>query len=372
MIWSVSACAFPTRRLLGLCSFLLAGFLLAPGCGNKGPPIPPLPSHPEFPKSVKWRQRGDAIDVSARYDLQRQGGRRLRPPARPVVLWYPLPAGQDPRLWEARGKRAEFARMAREFALPPFAEDEVGTRERVDTVPISDLGDAEAVVLALRLDDRSTSSEPTDRRSVSMARPPLEPPSEVKATAREDGISLTWSPPTDERVQAVHLYRRPVGEPMSWKPWKSVAVEQRKFFDSSARYGEDLLYSVTAALGGQTLIVESEPGHAPPISYRDVFPPAQPTGVGIVAQTMAIRLFWTSGGSPDEKTMRIERQTDGAHGFSEVGTMPMPETSFVDAEVRLEARYRYRLIIEDAVGNRAQPTEATEWVSPRPALAERP
>ncbi|MBP1611798.1 MAG: hypothetical protein H6Q01_461, partial [Acidobacteria bacterium] len=71
-------------------------------------------------------------------------------------------------------------------------------------------------------------------------------------------------------------------------------------------------------------------------------------------------------GAPDENAWIVERQREGEPEFTNRGRAEAPDAFFLDDAVEPAARYRYRVLAEDASGNRSAPVGPTEWVAARP------
>lgn len=351
-------------RLLPLACLALAGF----GCGHRGPPVPPLPHLPETPREVRWRQRGDEVQVEARYALQLIGGRPLRPPARPVILHAAAGAGQG-AAWDNRARDREFSRVARPLPLPEFASLEQEATTRRDAIPLDAFPAAAEIVMSLTLEDRRSRSLGTRRTALAPARPALPVMSTLAAEPQEKGVLLRWAPSDDPRADAVRIYRWTPDEGEPWDAAATVPVVEGRFLDEGARYGQTVVYLAAYSAAHPRVPIEGRGQRLEPLDYRDTFAPAAPTELDAVAEQGRIRVLWYPGGSPDEKTWIVERQREGEVDFLERGRAVVPDAVFLDEEVEPEVRYRYRVRAEDGAGNRSAIAGPTEWVAPRAVSA---
>jgi hypothetical protein len=347
-------------------SVLLTLALVAFGCGHRGPPTPPLPHLPERPQEVHWRQRGDELQLEARYTLRIVGGGALRPPARPEILLTTSSAGTGSS-WTASNRDREFRRVAKPLALPPFPADAASPAARRDAVPLATLPEAPELVLALTLADERARSLASPRVVLAPLRPALPAMTTLTAETRENGIELRWAAPEDARAETVRIYRwsPPAGEP--WEPFRTVAAKEGLFLDEGPRYGETIVYLVAFARSGAQGTVEGLPQQLAPIDYQDRFPPAPPRDLDAVAEAGRIRVLWYPGGAPDERTWIVERQREGESEFVERGRSEAPDAFFLDDAVEPGMRYRYRVLAQDASGNGSTPVGPTDWVAARPA-----
>ncbi len=352
-------------RGLGVVAVVVASLAVL-GCGHRGPPRPPLPRIPRMPIEVAWIQRGDQLLVTGQVLGQSLAGRRLEPPLRPVLFFFSAPDRQLAAGWDTPSRDREFLRMAVRIELAPL--DPPADTQRLEFerhVPISRLGQGEAVVLALGLADRRSVSLPSRRRVLLPAREPLRPLEDVAVEPQRDGVRLSWRRPADPRVRRVHVYRGVDGPAGGYRAWKKVDAAAGSVIDREARYGQTLSYALAAAAGEGEIAVESELVRPEPLEYRDTFAPAEVRDVDAVAERGGIRVLWFPGGAEDEVRARIERQEEGEATWVLVGTVEMPDTDFEDRSTLPGHRYRYRVIALDASGNAAPPAGPTRYVTPR-------
>jgi hypothetical protein len=355
------------RRALALLPLALAAL----GCGHRGPPTPPLPHLPEPPAGVRWRQRGDALQVEARYTLRIVGGGALRLPARPEILFTTSSPGQGSS-WSASNRDREFRRVARPLALPPFETDAKSPVTRRDAVPLEQFPASPELVLAVALADARARSLASPRSALAPLRPALPAMTTLTAAPRENGIQLSWAAPADERAETVRIWRwsPPAAEP--WEPFRTVAASDGALLDTAPRYGETVVYLAAFARPAAQVAVEGVPQQLEPIDYQDRFPPAPPRDLDAVAEAGRIRVLWYPGGSADEKAWVVERQREGEPEFAERGRSEVPDAFFLDAAAEPGARFRYRVLAEDASGNRSAAAGPTGWVVARPPAGSAP
>lgn len=354
------------RRGIALLSLAVAAL----GCGHRGPPTPPLPHLPEPPKEVRWRQRGEELQLEARYTLRIVGGGALRPPVHPEILYTTSGAGQGAS-WAASNRDREFRRVAKPTALPAFAADAGSPVTRRDAVPLERMPASSELVLALTLADDRARSLASPRTTLAPLRPALPAMTTLAAEPRERGIELRWATPEDPRAEVVRIWRwsPPAGEP--WEPFRTVAAKDGSVIDTVPRYGETVVYMAAYAHSGAQTAVEGRPQQLAPIDYRDRFAPAAPRDLDAVAEAGRIRVLWYPGGATDERTWIVERQREGDAEFGERGRSEVPDAFFLDDAVEPGARYRYRVLAEDGSGNRSETVGPTGWVTAR-APAEDP
>ncbi len=363
----------PFKEAATRIAIALLAVSLGPACGHRGLPKPPLPRMPLAPSETVWRQRGDFVEVRARFSLVGLQGRPLRPPAAPVVSYFPASSEGLAAGWNSKARVREFTRVASRVNATPFSEDELGqTSSRSISLPLDDLGDAARFVLALGLEDARSRSLPSPRRILVPARPALPPLTGVHVRPEETGVRLTWAPPPDERVTIVRIYRSVGGVGDAWKPWRTAPARDGETFDESVAYGQRVAYALASAAETGEVAVESRPVEPGELVYADVYPPLPPRDLDAVAETGRVRVFWFEGGSEDEKTVVVERQVEGEETFREVGGVDVPDAWFEDTDVTADRRYRYRAYGLDDAGNRSRNAGPTGWVSPRRSVKDPP
>jgi hypothetical protein len=163
---------------------------------------------------------------------------------------------------------------------------------------------------------------------------PLPVPQGLAATVAEDGISIRWTPPpaiptiSDDadgsRVAGYNVYRAEEpgalpAKPLNITPIKPImplgVVEYR---DGDFQFDKTYYYSVSAigdfgedSGGDSATSVEGARSEALAVVVCDVFPPAPPENLTVVAEDGNVTLFWTPSPSPDVAGYRIFRKKGG-------------------------------------------------------------
>jgi hypothetical protein len=341
---------------------LLLLVALSLGCGHRAPLIPPLPRVPKTPAEVQVRQRGDQLEVRARYAMQLLTDRPLVAPIESVLL---ASAVSDPAaaagLIGDRTDRA-FEASSREHRLAVLTAP-ADRERREDRIALARLGRSPAYVLAVALKDKRNRSRPSRRLVFVPQHEPLPAPLEVAVEPLEQGVVVRWTLVEDARVRRVHVYRRVAGQAESWEPWRALDASARELIDTTATYGNQLEYIVATAAETAQVAVESPIRTSGLITYRDTFPPRRPTSLEALLENQSVRVLWFPGGSADESQVRIEREGESEPGFSSIGTAAAADAYFIDKSPPRAGRFRYRVIGIDVAGNAAEPTEPTPWLT---------
>jgi len=181
--------------------------------------------------------------------------------------------------------------------------------------------------------------------------PPL-PPEGVTVAPQADGILVAWKPATSAGGYAV--YRRAATERFSSKPLALARPGETRHLDSTARFGQSYIYSVTAVDSRQPL-VESAIKVEQEIHYVDVYPPPVPEELVAVAEAGRARLVWRQSEASDLAGYIVYRK--GPTGdFVRLTAKPIAATNYVDAAVASGQAYDYRVTAIDQTGNESAPS----------------
>jgi hypothetical protein len=330
-----------------------AAVAISPGCGKKGPPLPPLRVLPQPVKDLAVRQAGDQIVVSFRRPATRTDG-------------TPLPEGSV----------AVVLMSAREPA-PRAARDVVESPAVSWTIPASRFGDyahGTALSVPLRLESIASGldlpsgaaglsgrtlsfvvqvREPGRRRSVpeGVARlavcAPPQPPAHAEAVPEEAGVRVTWDVPPDTPPRAgFQVYRREEAAGAEQRPLAAAPVAAPPFVDGSFAPGTRYRYEVRAVARGVAQC-ESSGATAPPVAWIDTFPPGAPQGLAAVQEQGKIRLFWRPNREADLRGYRIYR-AEGVDGeLRRLNEEPVQATSWTDTTAAPDIVYSYAVTAVD-------------------------
>lgn len=386
----------PTLALVGLAS-----------CGKKAPPLPPLRYVPQTTEDLSVAQQGRELVFEMAYPTQSTSGTAL-PELQRIELWAlkrSAPEDGPPEPVDARqlGSGGELV-----VTLGPRDLDQATVGPRlVFRTPLPELEAAEAPEAAEMApaeteptrtestESESTESEPTESESESeptqtapprlgllfavrsvvserdvsafsnqaaiVPRPPPPPPAGLAVTPRADGIEVSWEPPAapsgeDEEGTPVgfHVYRRDPRSRFQGRPLHTAAPDATRYLDADARFGQSYLYTVTTVVAQEPLI-ESAPGGAREIEYRDRFAPEPPRELVALAETGSVRLVWDASPSPDVAGHRVYRR-DPEGAFRQVSEAAVTGLEYLDRGLPSGATFQYRVTAVDGEGNESEPS----------------
>jgi len=374
-----------SRRLL-LAFGALA--LLTAGCGKKGNPLPPMRVIPNATKDLAVAQRGNQLVLRFAYPQTTTAGAKL--PGLSAVevaaMTRQVPATGDLPIVDAR----EFTAAGRPVATLSGAElqsaiegGQVVVRLPLPAVPPATAATPAATpspspaapgatptpaatpaaatrtlyVYAVRTtaEGGETSAWSNLARLVPLPAPP--PPTNLAVEPRAGGIALSWR---DEApgVAGFAVYRRPAASRTYGEPLATPPATAREHLDTTARYGERYIYTVTA-LGATEPRVESGFGEESEIGYEDRFAPAPPQDLVALPQQGAVSLVWQASPDGDATGYLVYRQDPGAD-WRKLTAEPIADLKYADSGLTPELLFRYRVTAVDAAGNEGPPAPVVE------------
>lgn len=209
--------------------------------------------------------------------------------------------------------------------------------------------------------------------------PVLAPPTSITANVTADGINLSFP---CRRIQSTSMkelyrvYRRSEGNKKAVlvAEFTPEALElsdsggcQAKLTDTTFEWEKNYFYVVTPislVTKNSKQIAEVEGDDSPEVKVftRDIFPPAQPTGVQAVysgpGQKPFIDLTWAPNTEPDLAGYNVYRREDG-QPEAKINVEPVKTPSYRDENVQPGHAYSYSVTAVDLRGNQSAKSEET-------------
>jgi hypothetical protein len=201
------------------------------------------------------------------------------------------------------------------------------------------------------------------------------PPAELSATAKAEGVTLTWTSPQQAVgaagapiVTGYNVYRSAPGTAPGELdvPINTAPVTATTYTDAPA-YGEHE-YRVAAVATVGPPLVQSDLSAPAKVAFRDLVPPPAPATVTPLIEPNAVRLLWDAVEAADLAGYRVYRTEGTGHGtdIREVGTInlvrdPIKETTWLNKPVSLGLAFRYAVTAVDEAGNESVRTW-TDWI----------
>ena len=199
-------------------------------------------------------------------------------------------------------------------------------------------------------------------------------PHDLVATAKPEGVVLTWSAPEQTiggapkpLIVGYNVYRvAPGQEPGEFdNPVNSAPIAKETYTDVPA-YGSFHYYvtAIPASLGAR---VESDLTTAAAAEFKDLVPPPTPTGLNALVEPRAVQLLWDAVEATDLAGYKVYRtEGTGVEKLTAVATInltkePITATTFRDTTINVGISYFYEVSSIDKNGNESKRAK-TGWV----------
>jgi hypothetical protein len=359
-------------------------------CGKRGDPHPPIPVIPKATTDLLVAQRGPKVLLSWGYPSLTTAGKSMTGIKR-VAVWRSLE--EPPAAPSAGNPESPIQLFAKVPALIPVKFLKV--RTRVDSIEGAKLPAATAgarltyedtpplhtadgrpvrLTYAVVTEGQSANSDLSNLVSIVPMDVPA-PPSALTATARREGVVLTWTAPDatisgakNPVIAGYNVYRFPHGQPADElaTPTNTTPLAATTFTDNPP-YGEHD-YFVTALAAPGPPRIESEPSPVAGAKFKDLVAPPPPTGLTALVETGAVRLVWDPVDAPDLAGYKVYRtEGTGIEQLRPIGTIPLTPvqlltaTNYRDTGVNPGISYYYEVVSVDKTGNESTRAK-TDWV----------
>ncbi len=295
---------------------VLLAALLAPACGRKAAPQPPIVRVPERTRDLTVSQVGTTAVLTWSYPSMTRSGGPL-PDLESIEVWrLSLPPGQEPhgtpqriravrvQLVLSKGHRLallgkqDLDRATHGPKLVYHDDLAAWYRQNRSRMPL-------VVWYAVRsICCHHHRSELSNIVRLKPQAPPA-PPSGMTATVHVDGISIGWKP---SGTNAVIVERS--ADAKTWRTLTPEPVEKPPWRDVSAAEGRTWFYRLRSikVVGGVRIL--GEPTRAMKVAYPDIYPPQPPSQLICLPETGLVRLRWSA--VVDAAEYRVFRKRKGA------------------------------------------------------------
>jgi len=348
---------------------VLSGLSLAPTCGKRTPPLPPLERVPQRTEELTGDQRGNLIVLSWPAPRRNAGESSVQSIRRIDVYRVaekpnaPLPMTEE-----------EFA--ARATLVGSVTYDEI--RRVGDTLSYQDPLELAGQPARLRYAIRYVNSA-GQRAAFSNfflfepAAKIAEPPTNVEKKESETAITISWESPkanidgsTPVNLLGYNVYRIAASQPQSGKsPLNQAPISANQFQDRSFKFGEKYTYVVrSVSLGTLARPVESLDSNPVMAEPRDIYPPSAPTLPPAAPAPGRIAFFWPPNPEPDVAGYLLYRSTDPKGPWTKLTPTLYTKTTFTDENVESGKTYYYYLEAVDTAGNVSPKSEIVSETVP--------
>jgi len=359
-------------------------------CGKRGDPHPPIPVIPKATTDLLVAQRGPKVLLLWGYPSLTTAGKSMTGIKR-VAVWRTVE--EPPAAPSATNPESPIQLFAKVPPLIPIKF--LKLRTRIDSIEGAKLPAATSgarltyedtpplhsadgrpirVTYAVVTEGASANSDLSNLVSVV----PLDvpgAPSTLTATARREGVVLTWTAPDatisgakNPVIAGYNVYRFPHGQPADEfaTPANTAPLFATTFTDNPP-YGEHD-YFVTALAAPGPPRIESEPSPIAGAVFKDLVAPPPPTGLTALVETGAVRLVWDQVDAPDLAGYKVYRtEGTGIEQLRPIGTIPLTPvqlltaTNYRDTGVSAGISYYYEVVSVDKSGNESTRVK-TDWV----------
>ncbi|MEA2163115.1 MAG: hypothetical protein QOK37_1242 [Thermoanaerobaculia bacterium] len=363
--------------------------LVVVACGKRGDPHPPVPVIPKATADLLVAQRGPKVLLSWGYPSLTTAGKNMTGIKR-IIIWRSveeLPAAQPGAA--AQEPIPLFAK------IPPLAPAQfLKHRTKVDSIEGANLPAATAgahltfedapalhaadgrpvrLSYAVVTEGASASSDLSNLVTIVPLDVPAAP-SGLAATAKKEGVVLTWTAPDvsiggakNPTIAGYNIYRFPHSQPADEfaAPVNASPATTITYTDQPPYGPHD--YFVTAVASAGPPRIESEPSAAASVTFKDLVPPSPPAGLAALVETGAVRLVWDPVDAPDLAGYKIYRtEGTGIDVLRVAGTIPLTPalltaTNYRDTSVNHGISYYYEVVAVDKSGNESARSK-TDWV----------
>lgn len=368
----------PRRALLFV--LLLALPLLFTACGKKGDPQPPIRVVPAAVQDLVVRQQGPDFLLEMSFPKFTTSGMALPALDRIEVLQLlrPAPAeGFQPEVDALEFKAsAEVLRVLggndlsqatsgdrlyvrlpvpQPTVLPAAPAEGALAEDALAEAALAESSEAAHQLHAFAVRSITAAGEESALSNFALLVPTTapEPPTGINLVPGPEGIEITWTLPAGE-VEGFHVYRRDARSRAYPRTPIRVEGDQPRAMDTSARFGNRYIYTVTTVTQ-LTPLIESRLSGEAEVSYQDRFPPAVPGGLVVLAEIGRVRLNWDRSPSGDVAGYYVYRRGGGEGDFRRLNAEPQTRRELVDEDVTSGRTYTYRITAVDALGNESAP-----------------
>jgi fibronectin type 3 domain-containing protein len=354
--------------LLGLCALSMA-----PTCGKRRPPLPPVERIPQRTELLSGAQRGNQVILSWPAPRRNAGGGSVQSIRRVDVYRVaekpnaPLPMTED-----------EFAARATLIGSVTFAEIQKATDNLTYTDTLELAGEPSRLRYAVRyVNAAGQRAAFSNFLLIEPAARIAEPPGNVRADLSETAVTINWDAPrqnidgsTPVNLLGYNVYRVNAAQnEVGQTPVNQALITSTQYQDRNFRFGGKYTYIVrSVSLGTLARPVESLNSNTVEVAPEDKYPPSAPTGVSAGAPAPGrISLFFAANPEADVAGYLIYRSTD-ANLPKNRWTLLTPalstRTTFTDENVDPGKTYFYYVVAVDIAGNKSQPSEVVSEAAP--------
>ncbi|MEO7191241.1 MAG: fibronectin type III domain-containing protein [Vicinamibacterales bacterium] len=351
---------------------LVAVVLVAPACGKKGNPLPPLRPLPGRIADLSVRRLADRVEVQFTVPPLNADG--SAPPAVDHVDVYaqrlatgvpkltlaqllgqsanlktripvrrPDPSAPEPPANASDPAAPGAAPASRD--IRPLAGERALFVERLDAASIVPGTVLYVAAVGVAGQGRGRQGPPSDLLTVTLG--PLPPPPDAVVLSHDEkSIKLTWKAGAPQ--QRFQVYRGvPGADLQAAELLTSTPTAAAEMVVPVGDFGREHCFSIRTLEVTGSVTVEGAPGPAQCITPVDTYPPAAPTGLQAVQEGPSVRLIWNPVEALDLAGYMILRGEGAGENMQPLTRTPQTESTYRDTTVVVGASYTYAVIAVD-------------------------
>ncbi|MDX6289279.1 MAG: hypothetical protein QOH42_1078 [Blastocatellia bacterium] len=334
---------------------------MAPTCGKRRPPLPPIERIPQRTESLSGEQRGNQVVLSWPAPLRNANEGSVQSIRRVDVYRVaekpnaPLPMTED-----------EFA--ARAILIGSVSYDEI--KKAGESLTYTDTLELAGVPARLRYAVRyvNAAGQSAAFSNFFLMEPAArvaEPPTIIKTGNEysEKALTIAWEAPktntdgsTPVNLLGYNVYRKGGTQAKSAQsPLNPEPISATQYQDRVFKFGDKYVYVVrSVSLGTEGKPVESLDSNELPLAPVDIYPPAAPENLSIGPAPGRLSIFWVANSETDLAGYYVYRSTDPnlpKDKWLKLTPALYTKTTFTDENVEAGKTYYYYVVAVDAAGN---------------------
>jgi fibronectin type 3 domain-containing protein len=347
---------------------------MAPTCGKRRPPLPPVERIPQRTESLSGAQRGNQ-----------------------VVLSWPAPRRNANEGSVQSIRRVDVYRVAEKPNAPlPMTEEEFAARSILigsvsyeeikkagDSLTYTDTLELAGVPARLRYAIRyvnaaGQSAAFSNFFLMEPAAKVAEPPTIIKTGNEysETANTITWEAPkkntdgsTPVNLLGYNIYRTIASQPKSGEnPLNQAPITATHYEDRNFKFGDKYIYVVrSVSLGSEGKPIESLDSNSIQLAPIDTYPPAAPEHVSVGPAPGRLSIFWVANSESDLAGYYLYRSTDPnlpRKKWLQLTLTLYTKTTYTDENVESRTTYYYYVVAVDNAGNKSPESEVASDTVP--------
>lgn len=349
----------------------LGALSLAPTCGKRSPPLPPVERVPQRTDALTGVQRGNQIILMWPAPVRNAGSGSVQSIRRVDVYRVAEKPNAPLALTED-----QFAARALLVGSVPYEEIRKGNSTLTYTDTLELAGQPTRLRYAVRyVNAAGQRAAFSNFFLMEPAAKVANPPTNVTKQEAETAITLSWVAPTTNvdtstpvNLLGYNIYRTDLAKSEAGpQPLNREPVTATHYEDKTFKFGEKYNYFVrSVSLGTEARPVESFESNSILAAPKDIYPPAAPDVSNPNATTGRIALFWAANSEPDIAGYLLYRSTDpnSPKPWTQLTSEVYTRTTFQDTNVETGKTYYYYVIAVDTAGNKSEPSKVVSDTVP--------